>query len=85
MLPARITARAADLTIAATWVAVALLVWPAGEFPLNDDWAWAGAVRTLVADGGRAVGSTPEEFAAFMKADTDKWTRLAKTISIVKE
>ena len=42
-------------------------------------------VRTLVADGGRAVGSTPEEFAAFMKADTDKWTRLAKTISIVKE
>ncbi len=42
-------------------------------------------VRTLVADGGRAVGSTPEEFAAFMKADTDKWTRLAKTISITKE
>ena len=42
-------------------------------------------VRTLVADGGRAVGSTPEEFAAFMKVDTDKWTRLAKTISITKE
>jgi len=42
-------------------------------------------VRTLVADGGRAVGSTPEEFAAFMKADTDKWTRLAKSISITKE
>ena len=41
--------------------------------------------RTLVADGGRAVGSTPEEFAAFMKADTDKWIQLAKTISITKE
>ena len=42
-------------------------------------------VRTLVADGGRVPASTPEEFAAFMKADTDKWTRLAKTIAITKE
>lgn len=41
--------------------------------------------RTLTADGGRVPASTPEEFAAFMKADTDKWTRLAKSISITKE
>lgn len=41
--------------------------------------------RPLVADGGRAVGGTPEEFAAFMKADTDKWARLARTIAITKE
>jgi len=45
----------------------------------------AANAHTLAADGGRVVGSTPEEFAAFMKADTDKWTRLAKTISITKE
>ncbi len=42
-------------------------------------------VKPLVADGGIAVGGTPEEFSAFIKADTDKWARLAKTISITKE
>ncbi len=42
-------------------------------------------VKPLVADGGMAVGSTPEEFGAFIKADTDKWARLAKSIAITKE
>ncbi len=41
--------------------------------------------KPLVADGGTAVGSTPEEFGAFIKADTDKWARLAKTIAINRE
>lgn len=28
-----------------------LLVWPAGNFPLNDDWAYAGSVRHLLNEG----------------------------------
>jgi tripartite-type tricarboxylate transporter receptor subunit TctC len=42
-------------------------------------------VRPLVADGGMAVGGTAEEFAVFIKADIDKWARLAKSIAISKE
>ena len=42
-------------------------------------------VKPLVADGGMAVGSTPEEIGAFIKAATDKWARLAKSIVITKE
>ena len=42
-------------------------------------------VKPLVADGGMVVGGTPEEFGAFIKADTDKWARLAKSIAITKE
>jgi tripartite-type tricarboxylate transporter receptor subunit TctC len=42
-------------------------------------------VKPLVADGGMVVGGSPEEFAAFIKADTDKWARLAKSIAIARE
>ena len=41
--------------------------------------------KLLTADGGEAIGSSPEEFAAFIKADIDKWTRLARTIQIKQE
>ena len=33
------------------WVAVVLAVDPRGRFPLNDDWCWAEAVRTLLTRG----------------------------------
>ncbi|MBI4192657.1 MAG: tripartite tricarboxylate transporter substrate binding protein [Betaproteobacteria bacterium] len=32
----------------------------------------------LVADGSEPVGSTPEEFAAYIKADTIKWAKVVK-------
>ncbi len=32
--------------------------------------------------GGIAVGSTPEEFAAFFHAESDKWFRVAKTAKV---
>jgi tripartite-type tricarboxylate transporter receptor subunit TctC len=41
--------------------------------------------KLLTADGGQAVGSSPEEFAAFIKADMDKWEKLARTIHITQE
>ena len=31
------------------WVAIILLVNPGGEFPLNDDWVYAGIVKTILA------------------------------------
>jgi hypothetical protein len=40
------------LLIAAVWIVVALLIDPRGEFPLNDDWAYAAAVKTLLGGGG---------------------------------
>jgi hypothetical protein len=33
------------------WIAVVLAVDPRGRFPLNDDWCWAEAVRTLLTRG----------------------------------
>lgn len=39
------------LLIALIWVTAVLLVNPIGDFPLNDDWAYASAVRTLVESG----------------------------------
>jgi hypothetical protein len=40
------------LLIVAIWIVVALLIDPRGEFPLNDDWAYAAAVKTLLGGGG---------------------------------
>jgi hypothetical protein len=40
------------LVIVAIWIVVALLIDPRGEFPLNDDWAYAAAVKTLLGGGG---------------------------------
>jgi hypothetical protein len=39
------------LLIALIWVTAVLLVNPIGDFPLNDDWAYGSAVRTLVETG----------------------------------
>jgi 4-amino-4-deoxy-L-arabinose transferase-like glycosyltransferase len=39
------------LLLAAVWVAAVLLVDPRGDFPLNDDWAYAVAVERLLTDG----------------------------------
>jgi tripartite-type tricarboxylate transporter receptor subunit TctC len=41
--------------------------------------------KQMAADGGQAVGSTPEEFAAFFKADIDKWDKLGRKLDIPKE
>jgi hypothetical protein len=40
------------LLIVGIWVLVAFLINPRGEFPLNDDWAYAGAVKALIEGGG---------------------------------
>jgi 4-amino-4-deoxy-L-arabinose transferase-like glycosyltransferase len=37
--------------IAAAWAAMAILIDPAGDFPLNDDWAYGLPVKWLVEDG----------------------------------
>jgi len=36
----------------------------------------------LAADGAEAVGSTPEQFAAFIQSEIDKWTKVVKTAGI---
>jgi tripartite-type tricarboxylate transporter receptor subunit TctC len=36
----------------------------------------------LVAQGTDPVGSTPEEFGAFMKAETAKWARVIREANI---
>lgn len=52
MAPQHPTSRLADLAwISALWIVLVLLVWPAGDFPLNDDWSYAAAVRSLVEGG----------------------------------
>lgn len=43
--------RAALAALALAWIALAAIVDPRGEFPLNDDWAYARSVEALVADG----------------------------------
>ncbi len=43
--------RANLFALAAAWTAMALLVCPAGDFPVQDDWAYGLAVRSLVNDG----------------------------------
>ena len=39
----------------------------------------------LVRDGGEPVGSTPEQFAAFIKAETIKWAKVVKDAGIQQE
>jgi hypothetical protein len=43
--------RSALVLITAVWIAMILLVNPIGDFPLNDDWAYAWSVRTLLESG----------------------------------
>src|SRR5437879_5722486 len=42
-------------------------------------------MQRLAADGAEPVGSSPEEFAAFMKAEIDKWARVASAAGIRAE
>ena len=41
--------------------------------------------KQIAADGGQSVGSSPEEFAGFFKADIDKWEKLGRNLNITKE
>jgi tripartite-type tricarboxylate transporter receptor subunit TctC len=41
--------------------------------------------QKLVSDGADPVGSSPEEFAAFLKAETTKWAKVAKDVGIKPE
>ena len=40
--------------------------------------ATEGMRKRLEADGATAVGNTPEEFAAFVRADVPRWARLVR-------
>ena len=42
---------AAPAILLLLWIAMAILVNPTGDFPLNDDWSFGRAVRTLVDEG----------------------------------
>jgi tripartite-type tricarboxylate transporter receptor subunit TctC len=39
----------------------------------------------LAADGAEPGGSRPEEFAAFVKAEIDKWSRVVRTAKLTLE
>jgi tripartite-type tricarboxylate transporter receptor subunit TctC len=39
----------------------------------------------LVKDGGEPIANTPEQFAAFIKAETIKWARVVKDAGIQQE
>ena len=41
-----------------------------------------GVKERLTAEGLEVVASSPEEFAALIKADIAKWTKLVKTIDL---
>ena len=41
--------------------------------------------KRLAADGAEAVGSGPEEFAAFIRSETEKWARVAQAAGIKPE
>jgi tripartite-type tricarboxylate transporter receptor subunit TctC len=36
----------------------------------------------ILAQGAQPVGSTPEEFASFLKSETAKWARVIKAANI---
>jgi tripartite-type tricarboxylate transporter receptor subunit TctC len=41
--------------------------------------------QKLVSDGADPVGSSPEEFAAFLRSETTKWARVAQEVGIKPE
>jgi tripartite-type tricarboxylate transporter receptor subunit TctC len=41
--------------------------------------------KRLAADGAEAVGSSPEEFAAFIKSESEKWAKVATAAGIKPE
>ena len=64
---------------------------PAGTPAANIDKLHAGVVRALQNpevrkrlnnDGAEAVGSSPAEFGAYIRAETEKWARVIKTAGI---
>jgi len=44
-----------------------------------------GVRKLLVNDGSDPIGSTPEEFAAFIKAETDKWSKVVRAAGIAEQ
>ena len=44
-----------------------------------------GARERFASDGAELVASSPDEFAAFVKAETVKWAQVAKTAGIIPE
>jgi len=42
-------------------------------------------MQRLAADGAEPVGSSPEEFAAFIKSEIDKWAKVARAAGIHAE
>jgi len=45
----------------------------------------AEVMQRLAADGAEPVGSSPEEFAAFIKSEIDKWAQVASAAGIRAE
>jgi len=39
----------------------------------------------LSGDGAEPVGTSPEQFAAFLKSEVDKWTKVARAAGIMPE
>jgi tripartite-type tricarboxylate transporter receptor subunit TctC len=39
----------------------------------------------FAADGGDAGGNTPEEFARYLRSETEKWAKVARTAGIKQE
>jgi tripartite-type tricarboxylate transporter receptor subunit TctC len=39
----------------------------------------------LAADGADPVGSSPEEFATYLRSETVKWAKVVKTVGIKPE
>jgi tripartite-type tricarboxylate transporter receptor subunit TctC len=42
-------------------------------------------MQRLAADGAEPVGSSPEEFAAFIRSEIDKWAKVARAAGIRAE
>jgi tripartite-type tricarboxylate transporter receptor subunit TctC len=42
-------------------------------------------MKRLVSDGSEAVGGTPQQFAAHIKAEHNQWTKVIKTAGIKGE
>ena len=42
-------------------------------------------MERLANDGSQVVAGTPEEFGSFMRAETEKWAKVAKAAGIKPE
>lgn len=69
--------RAGDLLwLAAVWLAIVALVDPRGDFPLNDDWAYAATVERLLRDGAYQ----PHDWAGMTLLSQALWGTLATAL-----